>query len=233
VDEIVKKELLYLEAKKRGLDKGDEFQKKVEDFKKFTLIQQLLEKEIEAASKPSDKEQKDYYDSHKDDFTVPNQVRISQIVLKNEDKAKMALEKLQKGEDFAKVSSELSADKNTAKSGGDLGFFKKGEMNPELENIAFRLKKGQISHPIKLKDGFHIIKVTDIKGTVAEFDKVKGILTQRLTAERQRDTFDKLIENLKKNYKIELNKDAITKLSASPKQEQPGNKDATEKKETK
>src|SRR5208283_439442 len=223
VDELVKKELLYLEAKKRGLDKSDDFQRKVEDFKKFTLINQLLEKEIESASKVTDKEIKDYYDAHKDDFMVNNQVRISHIIVKTEEDAKKVLERLQKGEDFAKIASEVSLDKASAKTGGDLGYFKKGEMNPELENVAFRLKKGQISQPMPSKGGIDIIKVTDTKGTIAEFDKVKGIVSQKLSAEKQREAFDKFIENLRKSYKIELNKEAIAKLTLPPpKQEKQG-----------
>jgi len=223
VDELVKKELLYLEAKKRGLDKSDDFQRKVEDFKKFTLINQLLEKEIESASKVTDKEIKDYYDAHKDDFMVNNQVRISHIIVKTEEDAKKVLERLQKGEDFAKIASEVSLDKASAKTGGDLGYFKKGEMNPQLENIAFRLKKGQISQPMPSKGGIDIIKVTDTKGTIAEFDKVKGIVSQKLSAEKQREAFDKFIENLRKSYKIELNKEAIAKLTLPPpKQEKQG-----------
>jgi peptidyl-prolyl cis-trans isomerase C len=68
VDELVKKELLYVEAKKKGLDKDEEFQRKFEEIKKNALITRLLEKEIKAIPQLTDKEVKDYYDGHKDDF---------------------------------------------------------------------------------------------------------------------------------------------------------------------
>ena len=216
MDELVKKEMLYLEAQKRGLDKSKEFQKKVEEFKKITLINQLLEKEIEAASKFTDKDVTDYYEKHKEDFMVNSRMRLSHILVKDEADAKKVYERLQKGEDFAKIASDASIDKATAKSGGDIGMFKRGDMRPELEEAAFRLKKGQVSVPIKLKDGIHIIKVTDAKGSVMEFDKVKGFVRQKMTAERQRETFDKFIENLKKSYKIDINKDALSKLTFAP-----------------
>ncbi|MBI5211747.1 MAG: peptidylprolyl isomerase, partial [Nitrospirae bacterium] len=140
----------------------------------------------------------------------------SHILVKTEADAKKAYEKLQKGEDFAKIASEMSIDKATAKSGGDIGMFKKGDMKPELEEAAFRLKKGDISKPISLKDGIHIIKVTDAKGSVMEFEKVKGFVRQKMTAERQREGIDKFIENLKKSYKIDINKDALSKLTFEP-----------------
>ncbi len=216
VDELVKKELLYLEAKNRKLDKNKDFQRKVEEFKKITLINQILEKEIETAAKITDKDTKDYYDKHKEDFTVNNQVKLSHIVVKTDDDAKKVYERLKKGEDFAKIASEVSLDKASAKSGGDLGNFKRGEMKPELEDVAFRMKKGEISMPVKLKDGIHIIKVTDAKGSILEFDKVKGLIGQRMTAERQREGFDKFIEGLKKKRKIDINKDALAKITFAP-----------------
>lgn len=213
VDEIIKKEVLYLEAKKRGMEKDKDLQKKLEEIKKLTLINQLLEKEIKAAAKVTETDIKDYYNKNKDNFIIPNQVRLSHIVLKTEDDAKKAYERLNKGEDFAKVASELSIDKASAKSGGDIGSFKMGEMSAEIENIVFKLKKGEISEPARLKDGIHIFKATDLKGSQVEFSKVKDLIAQRLTAEKQREAFDKFIEGIKKNYKIDINKDAVSKIN--------------------
>ncbi len=218
VDELVKKEMLYLEAKKRGLDKNKDYQRKLEEFKKITLINTLLEKEIEAGSKVTDKDIKAYYDSHKDDFTVNTQVKISQIVVKTEDEVKKVQDRLKAGEDFAKVAADMSVDKTSAKSGGSLGVFKKGDLSPELEEAVFRLKKGEVSMPIKLKDGMHILKVVDAQGSVVDFEKIKGLIAQRLTAEKQRESFDKFIESLKKNYKVDVNKDAVSKLAVAPPQ---------------
>lgn len=216
VDELVKRELLYLEAKNRGFDKNKDFQKKVEEFRKITLINQLLEKEVEKAPKILDKDIRDYYDKHKNDFTVTNQVRLSHIVIKTEEDAKKAYERLKKKEDFAKIASELSLDKASAKLGGDLGTFKRGEMAPELEEVAFRMKKGEISMPVKLKDGIHILKVTDSKGSVLEFDKVKGVIAQRMAADKQREGFDKFIEDVKKKHKIDINKEALAQINFTP-----------------
>lgn len=225
-DEVVKKEVLYLEALKRGYDKKEDFAKKVEEFKKLTLINQLLEEEMKKVSMVTDEELRAYYEKHKDEFTTNTQVRLSQIVVKDEQSAKKVIESLQKGEDFAKVASSMSIDKNSAKSGGDLGFFKKGELNKELEGIAFSLKKGEISNPIPLRDGIHFIKVTDAKGTVQDFEKVKPMITHRATVEKQRTAFEKIIEDAKKSRKIEINKEALKKVSLfdapkPPQQNQP------------
>ena len=215
VDELVKKEMLYLEAKKRGLDKGKEFERKVEEFKKITLINELLQKEIEATSQVSEKDAEDYYNGHKDDFMAPNQIKLSQIVVQNEGDARKAFERIKNGEDFAKVAAEVSTDKKSAKSGGNMGYFKKGELAPEIAEVVSKLRKGDLGTPVKLKDGIHIFKVTDVKGTIVEYDKVKGMIMQRLTAEKQKSSFDKFLESIKKNYKVEINKDEVAKLSAA------------------
>jgi len=213
VDELVKKELLYVEAKKRGLDKDEEFQRKFEEVKKNALITRLLEKEVKATPQMSEKDVKDYYDAHKDEFVQANSVRLSQILVKTEDDAKTVYARLQKGEPFNKLAAEVSIDKPSAKSGGDLGFFKRGEMNQDLEKVAFNLRKNQISMPVPLKDGIHILVVTDIKGTAVPFEKIKDAIGQQLLAKKQQEGLEQFIEGLKKNYKPEINKDNLAKIN--------------------
>lgn len=213
VDEIVQKEIFYREAKKRGLDKTKEFEKKIETLKKNTLIKQLLDEEMKTAAKVTEKEAKEYYDKNKDDFIRRNQIRLSQIVVKSEGDAQKVYERIQKGEDFAKLASSMSIEKASAKSGGDIGIVKKGELRKEIEAVTFRLKKGQVGAPVKLNDGIHIFKLTDVKGTPEDFEKVKEIIIQGLSREKEQDHFEKFRENLKKAYKIEINKDAIAKIT--------------------
>jgi peptidyl-prolyl cis-trans isomerase C len=214
LDELIKKELLYQEALKKGIDKDAEYQRKVAEFKKLTLIGQLLEKEIETKAKVTDQDVKDYYEKHKEELASVSQIRASHILVKTEEDAKKILERLKKGEDFAKIAKKSSIDPGSAKNGGDLGFFSSGQMVPEFEAAAARLKTGEISDPVKTKFGYHIIKVTDKKmGKPVEFEKVRNVIFQRLSAERQKEFFDSYIEGLKKSYKVELNKEAISKLS--------------------
>ncbi len=78
-------------------------------------------------------------------------------------KAEAMVEKINKGEDFEKLAKKVSEDKATAEKGGDLGYFKKGDMVKPLEDAAFALKPGEISQPVKSQLGWHIIKVEDVK----------------------------------------------------------------------
>ncbi len=216
VDELVKKEMLYQEAKKKGLESNADYQKKVEDFRKLTLISMLLEKEIEDKAKVSDKDVKDYYEKHKADLTTNNQIRASHILVKSEDEAKKIFDQVKKGGDFAKIAREKSIDTGSAKNGGDLGFFARGQMVPEFDKAAFSLKEGEVSGPVQTQFGYHIIKITGKKeGKIVEFDKVKDLLTQRVTAEKQKEAFDSYMESVKKTYTVEKNKEAIASLGNS------------------
>ncbi len=89
------------------------------------------------------------------------QVRARHILLTTREEAEAALARLKAGEDFGKVAKELSTDKSTSESGGDLGWFPIGMMDPEFEKVAFNTPPGQISEIVQSSYGFHIIKVEE------------------------------------------------------------------------
>ena len=91
-----------------------------------------------------------------DDF-MADKIRCAHILVTKESTAKEVLEKLSKGESFAKLAEQYSID-GTKKRGGDLGFFGHGMMVKEFEKAAFDLQKGQTSGLVKTQFGYHIIK---------------------------------------------------------------------------
>lgn len=88
---------------------------------------------------------------------MSSQIRCAHILVKNETTAKEVLDKINKGESFAKLAEAYSLD-GSRKRGGDLGFFGKGMMVKEFENASFALQKGQVSGIVKTQFGYHIIK---------------------------------------------------------------------------
>lgn len=126
LNEVIKKEILYQQAMKEGMDKDPNFLKKVEDFRKLTLISQLLEKEIMAKAKVTDSDARDYYNKHKQEFAATSKIRASHILVKTEAEAEKVLARLKKGEKFEVLAKEVSLDKPSAANGGDLGYFSRG-----------------------------------------------------------------------------------------------------------
>ena len=87
-----------------------------------------------------------------------NKIKCLHILVKKNSEALTVLDRLKNGESFTNLAKELSVDKASGKRGGDLGFFRKGMMVKQFEDVAFRLEKGQISEPVKTEFGYHIIK---------------------------------------------------------------------------
>jgi peptidyl-prolyl cis-trans isomerase C len=232
VEELAKQEVFYLELKKRGLDRNSDVKKILEDADpelkkagagqnmdiqrklKNALVNLFIRSETGSGPRITAKEMKDYYDQHQGDFSVAYEVKLSRIVVKNNKAALDVYHKLRGGLDFAKVASLVSLDKETAKSGGDLGYFNPflippGKFSPELLDMIFIFNKGNVGGPAKMDDGIHILKATDVKGDSNEFEKVKALLSRRITT-------DKLMESLKKSYKVKIDKGAVAKLAPFP-----------------
>jgi foldase protein PrsA len=171
-----------------------------ENIKTYLLTEKLLKDRISI----SDDQIKEYFEANKDSFAQAEQVEASHILVEDEETAEEVKDKLADGGDFAELAKEYSTDTSNAESGGELGFFAKGEMVAEFDEKAFAMKTGEISEPVKTEFGYHIIKVTDKKAAkeaVLEDHKeeVKDILfDQALQTE-----YGTWLEEQKEEYKIE------------------------------
>jgi peptidyl-prolyl cis-trans isomerase D len=155
----------------------------------------LVESEKLASQlKIDDAELRGYYDEHKAEFTQEEQVRARHIlVMVNDDqsdavaqgKIARAKQRLQAGEDFAKVAGEVSEDTVSKAQGGDLGYFARGSMVQEFSDAAFGAQTGQLVGPIKSSYGYHLLEVTDRRpGGSQTFEQVREQIRSRLAAER-------------------------------------------------
>ena len=129
------------------------------------------------------------YNDNIEQYSTPEQVRASHILLKTEGKddaavkakAEDLLKQAKAGADFAELAKKYSEDEASAKNGGDLDYFGRGRMVPEFDAVAFTLQPGQISDLVKTQFGYHIIKLTDKKpGTTRTLAEVRQQLTDQL-----------------------------------------------------
>jgi len=133
------------------------------------------------------------YNNNVEQYTTPEQVRASHILLKTEGKDEAAvkakiedlLKQARAGADFAELAKKYSEDEGSAKNGGDLDYFQRGRMVPEFDQVAFSMQPGQISDPVKTQYGYHIIKLVDRKpATTKTLAEVRQQLTDQLAYER-------------------------------------------------
>jgi len=204
LDLLIKNELLYQEAVRKGLDKTTEVLKKIADLKTQVIAEELLRQEIQKIE-VNDTDAINYYTMHGEEFGEPEKIRVRHILVKGETEAISIAERLKKGENFAKLAQEYSIDPGTKDKGGELGFFSRGQMVPEFEEAAFVLKIGERSKPVKTSYGFHIIELEEKKeATKKTFGEVKEEAKNMALQEKQRGQFNKIIDTLRSSAKIEM-----------------------------
>lgn len=192
--------------------------------KKELTVEKYREKFIEGL-KLEDKDLKEHYEANKNQYET---IKASHILVEKEEEAQEILKELEGGAEFAKLT-EKSIEPDAAEREGDLGYFGRGQMVPEFEEAAFKLKVDEISAPVKSEHGYHIIKVTDKKDS---FDQVK----EEVKADLENEKFAENLEKLKEDAKIKTymkNVEKIeTKEKEEPKAEDEEKAPATEEQET-
>ena len=151
------------------------------------------------------------YEREKETWRIPEQVRISEILIPRGDrnegelKALEAAQKLKAGAKFDDVVSKYSSGA-TRDRGGDLGFVSKGELNAEIDKVVFSLPVGTVADPIGTKFGWHIVKVVD--KTPVRYKPFSEVKAEILKKEQDTQFPKKLAEYLDK-----LEREAVIKVS--------------------
>jgi peptidyl-prolyl cis-trans isomerase SurA len=176
------------------------------------LVNQVVAPEIEVEEETL----KAYYETHINDYMVDESIRISHILLpvpsnaSNEEEdatlsmAKDILRRLENGEDFENLAREYSQNLPDVRV-GDLGFFKRGEMIPAIEETAFSLNVGKGGGPIRTPEGIVLIKVTDKKeGSPTSFPEIKEKVKRDYYRNEGQRRYQEWIKELKERSFIEV-----------------------------
>lgn len=177
-------------------------------------IRDLIEQQITGKIVITEAETKAYYDGNPQMFKQPEQIKASHILIKVDagaaeaqkaearKKIETVQQKIKDGGDFAELAKEYSEGPSNAR-GGDLGYFRRGQMVKPFEDAAFAMKANEVSEIVETRFGYHIIKVYDLKPeqTLA-YDDVKDKLSQRMKQEKVEQEATQYINQLKKDADI-------------------------------
>jgi parvulin-like peptidyl-prolyl isomerase len=179
------------------------------------LIDTLIKSLTKHADSVSDKSCKDYYDANPLQFASDRKFRVSQILfaVKKDatpaqkkaasDKAATVLAEIKAGKDFAAAAKKYSQDPSTSGAGGDIGWFKKGDLKKEFDVVATALKPSEVSAVFETDAGFHIVKKTGEEILPPQpFEKARDQIKKVLALRQQNDVVKRFVDSLVSVSKI-------------------------------
>lgn len=201
--------LLAQLGEKMGIDKSPEIETIVRFRRADAIARRLVDLEVTKKTKVTPEEIDSAYNADRDQYKVPeDRMRASHIMLSSKEEADAVYNRLKKGDDFAKLAMDYSADRQSASEGGDVGYFtseQADQFDPAFGKAVRNLKVGEYSEPVKTSYGYHIIKLTDFLKAGASLDsvEVKNRISEGLTSSKQSQALSELIDSLKEKAKIE------------------------------
>lgn len=210
---------------KKGLHATNEELKAYYDSHKASYANSIPEKrqvkyavidlnKLEGDVKVTQEDLQKYYDEHRDQYRVPEQVKVSHILIKTplpgpdgkvdekgvaeaQRRAEDLLKQIKSGANFEELAKKYSEDPGSAKQGGSLGWIGRGQTVPEFEKTAFSLPKGQMSDLIKSSYGFHIIRVDDKQDAhMKSLDEVKSQIEPLIKHQKAQQLAQKKADDL-------------------------------------
>jgi parvulin-like peptidyl-prolyl isomerase len=173
-------------------------------------IERLAIRHAGRIAAPRNKDVVDYYKHHRDNMTIPEAVRAAHIIRNVDEKnteesalaaIRMVEERIKAGEPFEALADELS---DCPGSGGDLGWFPRGQMVPEFEAVVFALKPGEVSPVFRTAFGFHIAKVYHhVEERMATFEEARPQIERQLLTEKHQKALERLCDYLRARATVE------------------------------
>jgi len=180
-------------------------------------VAKVIDAEVTLKVAVQDAEVNTFYQQNLERFKQGESVHASHILIglppnatpaqKTEAKtqAQGVVKQVRGGADFATVARAQSQDPASGPNGGDLGFFPKGQMNPQFEDAAFALKPGTVSAVVETPFGYHIIKVHERRAPrTAPFAEVSGQIKDHLLQGQRDQKLQEFVRQVKSKSKVEI-----------------------------
>jgi len=204
----------------------------LERSRRSTITETYLRSQAEKnGGTPSEAELRQAYEGAKDSLFVPKQFQLAQIFIAVpqeggkdvEAKAKVKLDGVTKslaraGADFSSIARLNSDEPNSASKGGEIGWLLEKQIQPEIRTKMAALQKGATTVPLRLSDGWHIVKVMDVKeGYTPPFEEVRSTLAEKVRTERIKAASQAYLSQLLQENPVVINEIVLSKLAAPSK----------------
>ncbi len=195
-------------------------------FRNRLLTQEVIHREMGNRIIIGHDEVKQYYDAHQKDFVKPEQVELAEIFLDTKDKSPQEIDAIEqkandyrnrvlKGEEFSEIAKRYS-EGSTKDKGGALGTFERGQLSKQLEDIVFKMDKGQITDVIQTKTGFEILKVVDhYQAGLQPVTKVENEIMNRIYMQKMQPQMREYLAQLREESYVTV-KPGFTDSAAVP-----------------
>lgn len=195
-------------------------------FRNRLLTQEVIHREMGNRIIIGHDEVKQYYDAHQKDFVKPEQVELAEIFLDTKDKSPQEIDAIEqkandyrnrvlKGEEFSEIAKRYS-EGSTKDKGGALGTFEPGQLSKQLEDIVFKMDKGQITEVIQTKTGFEILKVVDhYQAGLQPVAKVENEIMNRIYMQKMQPQMREYLAQLREESYVTV-KPGFTDSAAVP-----------------
>ena len=225
VRSLILQQILFKEAVAAGWDKTPDVVEQLERLRQTAIAESYIQSISKVPENfPSDEEIKSLYEARKDDLKIPRQLRLAQIFIAvskgtdkpAQEKAKAQIDEITKAVkagDFSAVAREKSDERETATRGGDVGWLPESQIQPEIRSHISGLGKGATTEPVRLADGWYIVRILDVKEAhTAALDEVKEQLAHALRADRLRANREAYLGKLQQQNPIALDELGLAKL---------------------
>lgn len=218
--------LVLKEAREAGIDREPAVKARLDQAREALLSEAFLQSKVQVPDGyPSEAEVRAAYDANRTAFIPPRRYRLAQIFIaapaddKTSPRLAEVLARLKaKGADFAALARQYSEARAEAAKGGDLGWLSEPIIVPEIRQAVAGLDKGAVTAPIRLKDGWHVIRVLDVQASPGEplaFADVKATLAEQMRRQRLANERQAYLAALLQKNSLVLNEIALAKLAQS------------------
>lgn len=212
---------LQREVEKQGL-LWEDFE---DNIRRHLLMSEVIGREVGSRIIISREDARKYYDAHRDQFNFPEGVHLADILVSKEKRspedaekrAEQALAEIKAGGRWADLCQRYSDDERTADNGGDLGFFKKGTLAPELAQAVEKVEVGNTTGVVKAQFGYIILKVVQRrKEGIAPFEDVEQRVDETLYNQKMQPALRQYLTTLRKQSFITLAPGYVDNGAESP-----------------